>query len=122
MKNLTYDTLEENTSLRCKMSPFHQQPLPDPMGETAEMTIEDELNLIEKQNQCCLVVYNDDHNTFEHVTDTLIRVCKHDRTQAEQCTYLVHFKGKCCVRKGKYNTLKTMQEGITQVGIIAEVI
>lgn len=68
-----------------------------------------------------LVVYNDDHNTFEHVINTLIKVCKHDPHQAEQCTYLIHFKGKCAVKKGAYSELKPMREGITEAGIKATI-
>ena len=30
-----------------------------------------------------IVLYNDDVNTFDHVIDTLIRVCKHASEQAE---------------------------------------
>ena len=37
-----------------------------------------------------IVLHNDDVNTFDHVIDTLIRVCKHDDLQAEQCAILVH--------------------------------
>ena len=32
-----------------------------------------------------IVLYNDDVNTFDHVIDTLIRVCEHEALQAEQC-------------------------------------
>lgn len=68
-----------------------------------------------------LVVYNDDFNTFEHVINTLIKVCKHDVTQAEQCTYIIHFKGKCAVKKGTYKELKPMREGICEAGIKATI-
>ena len=30
-----------------------------------------------------IVLHNDDVNTFDHVIDTLMRVCKHDELQAE---------------------------------------
>lgn len=69
-----------------------------------------------------LMVYNDDFNTFDHVIETLIRVCKHDVTQAEQCTHLIHFKGKCSVKKGHYEELKPMREGITEAGIKAAIV
>ena len=69
-----------------------------------------------------LVVYNDDFNTFEHVIQTLIKVCKHDAHQAEQCTWLVHYKGKCAVKKGIYQELKPMREGITDAGIKAAIV
>ena len=69
-----------------------------------------------------LMVYNDDFNTFDHVTNTLIKVCKHDPQQAEQCTYLIHYKGKCSVKKGDYEELKPMREEITSKGIKAAIV
>ena len=49
-----------------------------------------------------LVVYNDDHNSFEKVIITLMQVCKHTLAQAEQCTTIIHYKGKCSVKQGEY--------------------
>lgn len=69
-----------------------------------------------------LMVYNDDFNTFDHVIQTLIKVCKHDVHQAEQCTYLIHYKGKCSVKKGMYPELKPMREGISSAGIKASIV
>jgi len=66
-----------------------------------------------------LVVFNDDVNSFDHVIDTLIKICKHKREQAEQCTYIIHFNGKCQVKKGTYELLKPMKEGIVDAGINA---
>ena len=40
-----------------------------------------------------LILYNDDINTFDHVINCLIRICKHDVLQAEQCAWLVHNRG-----------------------------
>ena len=73
------------------------------------------------EEQCDLVVFNDDVNTFEHVINTLIRVCKHSPEQAEQCTVLIHYKGKCAVKKGSYKELKPMCEGILDAGISAAI-
>lgn len=69
-----------------------------------------------------LMVYNDEVNTFDHVINTLVKVCKHDTHQAEQCTFLIHFKGKCAVKKGMYEELKPMREGITSAGIKAAIV
>ena len=69
-----------------------------------------------------LVVFNDDFNTFDHVINTLIKVCKHDQTQAEQCTWLIHFRGKCKVKEGTYHFLKPMRDGITDAGIDAAIV
>ncbi|MEQ9285842.1 MAG: ATP-dependent Clp protease adaptor ClpS [Cyclobacteriaceae bacterium] len=69
-----------------------------------------------------LVVFNDDFNTFDHVINTLVKVCRHERVQAEQCTWLIHFKGKCKVKEGSYSFLKPMREGITDAGINATIV
>ena len=53
-----------------------------------------------------LVLFNDDVNTFDFVTDTLIDVCGHDELQAEQCALIVHYKGKCAVKSGSHTELK----------------
>ncbi|MBS1489951.1 MAG: ATP-dependent Clp protease adaptor ClpS [Bacteroidetes bacterium] len=69
-----------------------------------------------------LVVFNDDFNTFQHVIETLIRVCKHTSEQAEQCTWLIHFKGKCTVRTGSYEELNPLREAICEAGIDAKIL
>lgn len=68
-----------------------------------------------------LIVYNDDYNTFDHVIDSLIKVCKHDAIQAEQCTHLVHYKGKCQVKRADYHTLEPMCTALLDRGISAEI-
>ena len=68
-----------------------------------------------------LVVLNDDYNTFDHVINTLIRVCKHTNEQAEQCTLIIHYKGKCAVKEGTFEELKPQCEAIHEAGIGAEI-
>lgn len=68
-----------------------------------------------------LIVYNDDVNTFDHVIDTLIKVCRHTPEQAEQCTWIIHFKGKCAVKEGTFSELQSFRTGITDRGISAEI-
>ncbi len=68
-----------------------------------------------------LIVFNDDVNTFEHVIETLIDVCDHTQEQAEQCTIIIHHKGKCSVKEGSFDKLATMRNAICRRGISAEV-
>ncbi len=68
-----------------------------------------------------LIVYNDDVNTFDHVIKTLIDVCKHEPAQAEQCTLIIHYKGKCDVKSADFETLKPMCEAILERGISATI-
>lgn len=69
-----------------------------------------------------LVVFNDDVNTFDHVTNTLMKVCKHTQEQAEQCTLIIHYKGKCTVKNGSFDELAPLRNAICQRGISAEVL
>ena len=68
-----------------------------------------------------IIVFNDDVNTFDHVIDTLVKVCKHELTQAEQCTYIIHYNGKCEVKKGSFDELEPMCTAILDRGISAEI-
>lgn len=69
-----------------------------------------------------LVVFNDEVNTFDHVINTLIDVCEHTPEQAEQCTLLIHYKGKCTVKNGSWEELVPMRNEICRRGISAEVL
>ena len=69
-----------------------------------------------------LVVFNDDVNTFDWVIETLVEVCEHEVEQAEQCAFIVHYKGKCTVKSGDFETLKPMQRALSNRNLSAEVI
>ena len=69
-----------------------------------------------------IVLFNDDVNTFDHVIDTLIRVCDHTAEQAEQCALLVHYKGKCTVKTGDLKELKPQCTALLNAGLSAELI
>lgn len=85
-----------------------------------EMT--DVLEAVETTDLMDLVVFNDDVNTFEHVTRTLIKVCKHTPEQAEQCTLIIHYKGKCQVKNGTFDFLRPLREAICEAGIDARIL
>lgn len=68
-----------------------------------------------------LLLYNDDVNTFEFVTESLIKVCGHDPIQAEQCTYLIHYTGKCVVKNGSFTELKPLCEALLERGLSAKI-
>ena len=70
-------------------------------------------------NHFKVIVYNDDHNTFDWVIQCFIEICKHNSTQAEQLSYLVHFKGKATVKTGTKKELKPIKEALTDRGLSA---
>ena len=72
-------------------------------------------------NQNTIVLFNDDVNTFDHVIETLVKVCNHEALQAEQCAMLVHYKGKCDVKSGEINDLVPMCSALLDAGLSAEI-
>lgn len=89
---------------------------------TQEQILEEVLQeeAISKQNE--IVLYNDDVNTFDHVINTLIYACDHTPEQAEQCSIIVHYKGKCTVKTGAYDDLKPRCSMLLEAGLSAEII
>ena len=82
-----------------------------------EILLTEELTDVEKS----LVLYNDDENTFDWVIESLMKVCNHDPHQAEQCSLIVHYRGKCAVKDGSYNYLRPMREALTDRGLNATI-
>jgi len=64
-------------------------------------------------NQKSLILHNDDYHTFEYVIDALIEICSMERVQAIQCTYLVHYKDKCEVKKGSKSELLPLRRALS---------
>ena len=73
-----------------------------------------------QQNE--IILFNDDVNTFDHVIDTLIYACDHTPEQAEQCSIIVHYKGKCTVKTGSYDDLEPRCSKLLEAGLSAEII
>lgn len=84
--------------------------------EQSELAVEE---LTSEESQ--LIIYNDEVNTFEHVINSLIEVCKHEILQAEQCTIIIHYKGKCAVKSGTFDTLEPMCVALHDRGLSAEI-
>lgn len=83
-----------------------------------EIQVEVESTAI-KENH--LVVYNDDVNTFDYVIELLMKVCNHDAIQAEQCAMLIHYKGRCSVKKGSFEVLEPMSAILSDAGLTVEI-
>ena len=80
--------------------------------ELSDVSVEDILN-------SKLVVYNDDHNTFDWVIQCLCKYLKHSSEQAEQCALIIHTKGKCDVKSGSKEALKPCKEALLDAGLSA---
>lgn len=85
--------------------------------------IQEEVSVAElESNQNEIVLYNDDVNTFDHVINSLMFVCEHTPEQAEQCSLIVHYKGKCTVKTGDFEDLKSQCSMLLEAGLSAEIV
>ena len=89
--------------------------------KSKEFPIIEEFKDVEGQGKNSLILHNDEVNTFDFVIESLIEVCKHTTEQAEQCTYLVHYKGKCDVKSGSFDFLRPMRTALVDRGLNATI-
>ena len=84
------------------------------------LTQEDILTDVLLDDEWHIVLFNDNHNTFDHVIECLISTCGHDALQAEQCAMIVHFKGKCTVKSGSYDDLAPIHQSLSEKDLTVE--
>ena len=73
------------------------------------------------QHLASLVLHNDDTNSFDYVMETLMEICDHSLTQAEQCATITHYKGKCEVRSGALKEMNELRYQLISRGLKASV-
>ncbi len=91
------------------------------MVHTEENIVEEVLKEALIDHSFQLILYNDEHNTFDHVIECLMKYCKHDEVQAEQCAWIVHTKGKCSVKSGNYSDLEPKCTALCDNGLSAQI-
>jgi len=70
-------------------------------------------------NHAKIIVYNDDHNTFDWVIECFVEICRHNSAQAEQLSYMIHFKGQATVKTGSKKELKPIKDALVDRGLSA---
>ena len=88
--------------------------------EDIQKKLDQDLSTDQKQERF-LIVHNDDYHTFDYVIASLIEICDHDLIQAEQCTFLIHYKGKCDVKKGSFTYLSPMRKALSKKDLKATI-
>jgi ATP-dependent Clp protease adaptor protein ClpS len=68
-----------------------------------------------------IILHNDDVNTFDHVIESLVDICDHDPIQAEQCAWIVHYNGKCSVKRGTFDQLEPRCTALQERGLSADI-
>lgn len=84
--------------------------------------IKEEFDTLEQEaTEHQIILFNDEVNTFDHVIEMLIYACDHTPEQAEQCSLIVHYKGKCGVKTGPYKELEKRCSILLEAGLSAEI-
>ena len=68
-----------------------------------------------------LTIYNDDVNSYEYIIACLIRFCKHEPIQAEQCAVIAHNTGRCTVKTGNFNDIFEIHKDLKDMDILTEI-
>jgi ATP-dependent Clp protease adaptor protein ClpS len=68
-----------------------------------------------------IILYNDDHNTFDTVISCLVKYCGHGVEQSHQIALIVHNTGKCDAKHGSYEKLKPICEALLDAGLSAKI-
>lgn len=69
-----------------------------------------------------IILHNDDVNSFDFVINCLIEICGHTLEQAQQCTFLVHYRGKCEVKTGTLEKLIPLNNALLKKGLSSEIV
>ena len=68
-----------------------------------------------------LIVYNDDHNTFNWVMKSFEEILGPSSAQSEQLALLIHFKGKATVKSAAMAELRPKREALVDRGLSATI-
>lgn len=72
------------------------------------------------EEECALILHND-YNNIEHVIQCLVNIMGQDPIQAEQCAFIVHYKGKCVIKKGKFEALQPFHKILAHQGLTVSI-
>ena len=90
-------------------------------GETDTVTLEDiklDLSFLEDSK---LVLYNDDHNSFDKVIMAIIVYCQLSSARAAELTMKIHNEGKAVVKYGSRDKLEPIAKVFGELDLTCEI-
>lgn len=95
----------------CDMNPYSSQ--------TDDLILEDIAVDVGNDTFSQIVVYNDNHNTFDWVIESFVEVLQHTAEQAEQLSIIIHYKGKASVKQAPLIELRPLKSALVERGLSA---
>jgi ATP-dependent Clp protease adaptor protein ClpS len=90
-------------------------------GETSTLEVEDvklDLSFMEDSK---LILFNDDHNSFDKVIMALIIYCQVNADKAAELTVKIHNEGKAVVKYGSRDKLEPIADILGQMDLTCEI-
>jgi ATP-dependent Clp protease adaptor protein ClpS len=69
-----------------------------------------------------LVLFNDNHHTFDEIIEILVSYAGHSPLQAAQCAIIIHNTGKYAVLEDKYDVCYDIYQYLLEYNINMEII
>lgn len=64
-----------------------------------------------------VVLHDDNHNTFDHVIDSIMNICGFNYIQAVQCAVLVHESKHCPIFEDHHDECEDVARLLTREGL-----
>jgi len=87
--------------------------------ELEEVVVEELIEDTGTGEDAHLIVYNDDHNTFDWVVQCFMEILGHELAQSEQLALIIHLKGKATVKTAPKRVLKPKKDALIDRGLSA---
>jgi len=68
-----------------------------------------------------VVLFNDNKHDFLYVIACLIKFCKHEAHQAEQCTVIAHGKGSVDIASGSFMDMLEINTSLEQMDMLSKI-
>jgi ATP-dependent Clp protease adaptor protein ClpS len=91
------------------------------IGETSTIVLEDIVLDLSFMEDSKLVLYNDDHNTFDKVIMALIIYCEISSARAAQFAMKIHEEGKAVVKYGSRDKLEPIAKVFGDLDLTCEI-
>jgi ATP-dependent Clp protease adaptor protein ClpS len=75
------------------------------------------MSLKKKRGMYKVILHNDNHNTFDHVIDSIMDICGYNYLQAVQCAVLVHEAKQCAIFEDKSDECEDVARLLNREGL-----
>jgi ATP-dependent Clp protease adapter protein ClpS len=83
--------------------------------------IEETIQSLDSVYKHQVILFNDDLNSFEHVEDCLMTICKKTKKESKKIAMEAHRSGRAVCYQGSYEECETVGENLAEQGLTVSV-